>query len=408
MNTQSKVTLLFCILLTACYSGGQGSEEGAERLKAYTFTNPVTEPIESLNNDYLEIDVDNVTPEYALASEVFINREYIELKTPPNVIIGKIHKIQIDDRYMVILDRFVSKRVFLFKTDGEFIHAVGKVGSGPGEHQDPIDVSIKGEHVYVTDRQFAVNVYTLRNEHVESFYLPFYGGSSHVFNDGTIAFSNNELLEEEVAYHLIMINGKDISGRLFKGKHEGLSHYTAPPLSHNPTVHDDSFLFYTSHSNEIYQVGKDIVKLKYQIKTNKPIPDEVLDNFNRLSAEQGEYTNIFNWPILETDSKTQIRISKGGVMTIFLDTRSEEIKAYGGIKDDLLYGGIMDFPIYAHGDKFYAPLHVEQMYSMKMQIENIKDEELLAELREARPEVFKLMENIDEISNPVIMKCDIN
>ena len=408
-NRFERITLFLIISFTVygCFSGEQNHISSVDRLSNYE----ITENKISVNTDHslvTEIDSDTLNPEFALASESFINREYIELKTPEGIIIGEISKIQIEDEYMVIMDSKISKKVYLFKENGEFVHQVGISGSGPEEYLEPRDVNLKQGQIHITDRTFTVNVYDLNNTHLKRSYLPFFGRSSFIFDDGTTAYSNNKIEESETGYHLMMIKGKTLSNRLFPGTFKGLIKYTPSVISSNPEVHGDSFLYYPSHSNEIYSVHKDSIALKYRIVSSNPIPAEILGSFDRLSNEKYNYTWIFDWPDLETQDKTQIRISRGGVVTIFLDKYNQQVKAFAGIKDDLLYGGIMDFPLYTYGNKFYTPLHVEQMYSMKMKIKHIQDKELLAELREERPEVFRLMENIDEISNPIIMKCDIN
>ncbi len=358
-------------------------------------------------NSAVTLDLVKTSHILPLASELFQNREYIELKTPPGVIIGEISKMQIIDGGIIVLDSNISKKVYLFNSKGEFIHSVGTKGSGPGEHLDPVDFMSKNGLIFIMDRQFSMHAYDFENNFMIKMDLPFHGRSGFAFNDGTFAFSNGLLGEKDINYHLLMIENNIITNRIFDFTSTALAKYTASPIGFNPIVHNNSFLYYRSHGHEIYEINQTQAKLRYRLASDDILPEKILNDVSRLENEAYDYTWIYNWPILETNDKVQIRAMHRGLVTLIVDKKDNSITSYSGMEDDLLFGGIQDFPIYAYDDSFYVPINAEQLYDVKNQINRIKDPEQLQRLKKGREEAFKLLETVDEISNPIIMKCDI-
>ncbi len=408
---QKNLLFIFCLTIlsaiTSCYSGKENDQIGVNRLKAFSIMDDADSSYSITENSTVELDLEKTSPKLPLASQLFTNREYIELKTPPGEIIGEISKMQIIDGGIVVLDRKISKKVYLFNKNGEFIHSVGKRGNGPGEHLEPLDFMVKNGLVIVTDRQFSMHAYDFENNFLIKMDLPFHGRSGFAFNDGTFAFSNNMSEEADVNYHLLMISNNVITKRLFNITFDALSRYTPSQIGFNPTVHNNSFLYYRSHGHEIYEVAQKRAKLRYRLVSDDMLPEKILKDMSSLENEAYDYTWIYNWPILETKDKVQIRAMHRGLVTLIVDKKDNSITSYSGMEDDLLFGGIQDFPIYAYDNSFYVPINAEQLYDVKNQINRIEDPEQLKRLKEGREEAFKLFETVHEISNPIIMKCDI-
>jgi hypothetical protein len=85
-------------------------------------------------------------------SEIADNVEYIELKTPEDVIITRIWDVkQIDDCLLIK----ARHDVYLFHTNGQFIRQVGSHGQGPGEYLTCSDVEIdrKKREIIIADTE---------------------------------------------------------------------------------------------------------------------------------------------------------------------------------------------------------------------------------------------------------------
>ena len=62
--------------------------------------------------------------------------QIIPLKTNKNYLIGNIDKMCILLDKIWILDKNVTKKIFVFNLNGEFITTIGKIGKGPGEYTE--------------------------------------------------------------------------------------------------------------------------------------------------------------------------------------------------------------------------------------------------------------------------------
>lgn len=398
---------LISALITGCYSGDNINDRlNSERMKSFSLA--ANSSLNISTSDPIEINPSNVERNFGSVSSVFLNRSYIELKTPQNIIIGKISKMKISNGFILILDDRISKSAYLFKENGDFMFKVGKKGQGPGEHDDPIDIEFQGTRIFLTDRSFVVYEYDLDNSFVSKSEIPFFSHSMYLFDDGEKAFSNNTTGYDDLNYQIVFLDGSNVSERFLRNTGSAISKYTSQPLSNNRSTHGDSFLFFQPWGVGIYQMSQDTVKLRYQIVSDNPIPEAMLREGSNLEEREGEYTFLYNWPVLETKGQVLFRVlHNGSMLTLIHDKGSNVIRAYNGISDDLLYGGVSDFPIYAHEEYFYVPLEVEQLYAVKQELADITDEKLISELKEARPEVFKLLEGVNELSNPIIMKCEM-
>ncbi|MDR0574966.1 MAG: 6-bladed beta-propeller [Tannerella sp.] len=83
-------------------------------------------------------------------SEIADSIEYIELKTPEDVIITKIGIIKQVDDFLIINANYV---VYLFHKNGQFIRQIGSRGQGPGEYILPysIDIDHKKKEIVISD-----------------------------------------------------------------------------------------------------------------------------------------------------------------------------------------------------------------------------------------------------------------
>lgn len=353
------------------------------------------------------INSKEIIPEIGVASELFQNRRYIKLSTPENIIIGEISKVDFLNNLIFVLDNRISNNVFVFNKLGEFLFIVGKKGAGPNEHLDPIDFFVKDNSIFLIDQRYTLFKYSLENEFIEKIDLPLSTNSFFAFNNGSIIFTTNQSNPEDIAYGLVQLNEEDIQPRFKKNQFNALNRYTSSPVGFNRALHKNSFLYFRPLDTEVYQVYEDELVLRYKIVDQDTLSSEILKDETRLVNERYDYTWIYNWPILETSRFTQIRLMHRGIVTILLDKESKDIKSFSGIKDDLLFGAIQDFPVHANKDKFYLPLNVEQLYFAKTELKKVGDKDVLNDLKENRPEFLSLIEDIDDLSNPILLECEI-
>jgi hypothetical protein len=85
-------------------------------------------------------------------SEIADSIEYIELKTPEDIVITRIWDVKQIDDCLIIHARL---DVYLFHKNGQFIRQIGSRGQGPGEYIVPVNVEIdrKKKEFIISDTQ---------------------------------------------------------------------------------------------------------------------------------------------------------------------------------------------------------------------------------------------------------------
>jgi hypothetical protein len=120
----------------------------------------------TLENEHCHIiDIDQIDYEKSLAlSSLFNGVKTVILESTDKSIVGRINSLQTHKDMIIILDKVVSKAVFVFDKSGNFMHRIGNRGRGPGEYAEVSDFTIdsKNEIIYVLDnRSQSINVYNL-------------------------------------------------------------------------------------------------------------------------------------------------------------------------------------------------------------------------------------------------------
>jgi hypothetical protein len=108
---------------------------------AICFLLPGCTPQANRNTEVYTIDFEQgfETKQQMLISEIADTVEYLELKTPEDIIITAIRKVITFENCLVVKAR---NRIYLFHRDGQFISSIGNIGQGPGEYITADDVCI--------------------------------------------------------------------------------------------------------------------------------------------------------------------------------------------------------------------------------------------------------------------------
>jgi len=131
------------ILITSCAISNQKSNATSEINLAEKNTQLLTSNIDSCLKSNKKIYL----------SDVFKHVKTIILETNKDVLLGKVNSIQVYEDKIFILDKIVSKGLYLFNKNGKFIQRIGNIGEGPGEYVRPNDFTIdkKNKLIYVLD-----------------------------------------------------------------------------------------------------------------------------------------------------------------------------------------------------------------------------------------------------------------
>lgn len=81
-----------------------------------------------------------------------LHMEYIPLETTEQSLIGEISKIIYKNERFYILDKYQSRSVLIFDRNGKFVSSINKVGEGPGEYIEIMDMDIDdANNIYIAD-----------------------------------------------------------------------------------------------------------------------------------------------------------------------------------------------------------------------------------------------------------------
>ncbi len=117
------------------------------------------------NNEFFSLrvrDVINEKPAKFYLYKLSDSIEYVRLETTPVVTLRFIQKLHITNQHIYVSDR---KGLYKFARNGEFIEEIGRIGSGPGEHNGNIRFAIceKNNEIYVYNNLTNIIVYDLNS-----------------------------------------------------------------------------------------------------------------------------------------------------------------------------------------------------------------------------------------------------
>ena len=127
------ILLTICVLLSGCQN--QTNRDAAGK------------------NDFHTIDFVQCmeTEQPMLLSGIASSLEYLELKTPEDVVITGISKVVPFSEGLIVCSR---REVCHFSMDGQFVRRIGAVGQGPGEYMMASDIEIDNKNKEIIIKDF--------------------------------------------------------------------------------------------------------------------------------------------------------------------------------------------------------------------------------------------------------------
>ena len=304
----------------------------------------------------LVIDLDNTkinTEDYFLYSSIYKNTKTIVLETNESSIIGIMKKMRVYDPYIIVLDSYSAKSVFIFDMNGHFIRKIGQVGSGPGEYIQPSDFAVdkEGKVIYVLDSRLnKINKYDLTNgkfihsiqfeKDVRSYNIEFVGGK---------LFADAYFYKHSDSNYLIRIvqepSGK-IDGHFLNVKEYGKG------ISNISNVHNNVFYlrengnaaFVQPLMDQIIEISNESVFSVFEIKSKDVLTSEIISkeiekdpNFKMLNfINYNKYFHLCDF--VEYGNHIQFNYQIGTQLKMILyNKQSHEVRVIQKTWNDLFY-----------------------------------------------------------------------
>lgn len=243
----------------------------------------------------IDIDINQLNDDSVFSKTDFIKPlKIIPLEVTDQSIFSKIEKIEKYDNRYFILDKNQSRRIYVFDDNGKFLQNIGKLGGGPGEYPEIQDFTInrKSGDVIIIGSPSDVYTYSSNGEfkgkkHVSDSYLwsIAWDGCGYLMTSDHWTFHEGE--------HSFLIYTFDDS---FDCTGKWIHVLPMQPMgiftNKSSLSHINNTTYYTDFcTNKIYQYkcGNDTVSTAFEFKFKTPIPDDVIDSFDKFMANQQRY-----------------------------------------------------------------------------------------------------------------------
>ena len=201
------------------------------------------------------VNTDEILKQFVLEDEL---NKHIVLETTPESTIGTIDKLIVRENKIYILDKEITKSLFVFSIEGKFLYKINQAGRGSGEYIYPDDFSIDNSknEILIWDIDQKKIIFYKKNKFIKEKSISHkFSFISHLRNH--IVAVNNSCMEERNCFKVLLFD-KDfnIKEKLesFERKDDRVNWDLQIPLFEN-----NSGVYITeAFSNTIYKMDNDL------------------------------------------------------------------------------------------------------------------------------------------------------
>lgn len=348
------------------------------------------DPIQSVDNTYF--------------SNIFSSIEYIQIPTDSTFLIGNIDKMIVVDNHIIIMDKYISRSVFIFEKNKQKKVVIHKQGKGPGEYaalQDIFYNAVTNELGIFCNLQRKIVYYSLEGEYSREQPLNINAGKILPVQDNVAAyceFYRNENLNQHDNYPnvtLISTNSVIQSDCFFYDVDPSVVWSSNPDFSR---VDHNTIAILPDHCNTVYHINEDSIHAMFQFDFGKHNLDEQYWKKTReegISVEEVDefcyhegYCETYNFRQDSSYIFVKYR-HKGKHFFVFhsliTDVTINSQRLINDMDKTTLF-----FPKFFKNNKFYCLIESEEIALVKSYL---KQNKLLPD---------KILDNCKEFDNPVI------
>lgn len=228
--------------------------------------------------DVYKMNVNDLDQRSTMSIDSLLNSvSYVALETNENSIIGHIDEIVVSNEYIFVLDIFQTESIFIFNRTGKFIRKIHKIGKGPGEYNQPADISIREtnqEILLLNEYPQKIIRYNFQGKFLGEVALPIRFSSLSTMKNGDIILINEPNCRK---YGNPIDHPNDIFSRLFLITTKGIENTFGGPINsiyEENTISHTNFGLMKNNNITYYPLFTDTI---YQIKGMKPYPYQIVD-----------------------------------------------------------------------------------------------------------------------------------
>jgi len=378
----------------------------------------------------IDLDVNRASLDSLDLSEIAEKVEYIPLETTGNILIDQIWDFVVTKDFIFILD---SWKILKFTKDGKYVKELFKVGNGPGEAFCLCFAVDEGkEYVYVCDRKkYDLKIYDFDGTFISTIKTPI-GPPEHMTY--SIGYFNNSLFITSVQkfkvkylYSCFDLTNDSIkvlykNYRIYDKAKEAKYMAVIMPSDHSYQINASSILFKERYCDTIFCANTNFeIKPKYiiDLKDHKLTWEQWRDNglYNFAGGPlEGYYVQSF----VETDLFLFISLKsfRNPALFTMFNKMNGSLKTFSSNQietddtpvfirnnlDKIIPFPVMDVDGFFHyfNNSFYSL--IESKYFVQ------KYRNTSEKLKRSSTYLIKMsniLNNVDEFSNPVLMKVDL-
>lgn len=242
-------------------------------------------------------------------SEIVDTVEYIILENDnENALIGKIDKIEFCNGKIFILDRSVTRSIYVFDINGNFLNKINSIGRGPGEFEKPVDITINtksNELLVYCNSLKKINIYNFEGDFIRDIKISItFRSFKFIYPDKIAVFTHNiyNYLNDHgvLPYNLLIfnLNNNELIAKQFTTDvklNEGITVYS---FNNYFAQNGDTILINWLFNDTIYQLDNLIAKPRYLI------------NFGAHTIHQNNFKN-------DTEIFKDLFYGAGGLWSIY-------------------------------------------------------------------------------------------
>jgi len=340
------IAILSIALLSSCSNSKKNGASGFENVNVAKVVSQLhTSKSSPGKNEHLTINKLEDNTELKL-SDVVDSIWGIKLETTLESLIGQIDKIKMVGGEIYVLDKYKSKTLRKFNSEGKYITTIGKNGKGPGEYYEPTDFFVGNGEIVIYDQfKRILNFYTTDGVYVKEKSMPFILTSFHIFDNNNYLFhtcnSDNYHIPDILDFGLLW--GDSTMSLKNRGAYRKKNKYNNFRANNNTDFFNGSLFYHEPFSDTIFRIEPDgKMYYDYVIELgNKKVPEDLLleGNFDRFRKEVSntDYYIYLGDQVVTTDYLYLPISVKGKIFHTVYSNKTKKILYGDMIWNDLNY-----------------------------------------------------------------------
>jgi hypothetical protein len=335
---------------------------------------------------------------------------YVRLETNEECLIGRIDKLyQLQDR-IVIVDKAISRAIFIFDLQGKFLSKISRFGEGPEEYTQISDATVdkKGKQIFVLDEfRRQIKAYDFMGN-----YIQLYNTLAHIHNFEYMSDSRFVLFRDKNAkienpldlnYSIFVTSSKKPMIGAFAYIYNDIEdrHFTT---SRKLYEQNGKIYYNAPFSKTIYEITEKNVELVYRLDLGrKGLDESQIDKYSdqELREKLSSDSFFFLHEFADTDSSSYMKFwTSSELLSSLYDKRTKKVVTFSKISTS--HPEIIYFPLPVTGYKDFYISYLEPQSMISMQ------NDLAYFSKNKSEKVVDIYAKIKEGDNPIIMYYRFN